>query len=224
MAIPPECPHGNYRIKTGGPYYRQVHPRNFQDGRVLPPAFILQETSCHLTLSLNDGARTTAQRCHLEYTQQGQRLSIAVARIDRPRTGRLRSNSYSRFSKRGYRRPCGRVIREADDQPATKGSSPVAQRGNKPERDGLPPGKTVEPHISPEWSIHKFHEIWHNESEPRRLHYKNPQKDHDRPCPGRRDTRRLRRPSQNSRGAGAEGMQACLRRTAQHPRTGRKTP
>ena len=81
MAIPPECPHGNDRIETDGPYYRQVHPRNFQDGRVLPSAFILQETSCHLTLSLNDGARTTAQRCHLEYTRQGRRLSIAVAEL-----------------------------------------------------------------------------------------------------------------------------------------------
>ena len=81
MATPPECPHGNDRIETGGPYYRQVHPRNFQDGRVLPPAFILQDTSCHLTLSLNDGARTTAERCHLEYTGQGQRLSAAVVEL-----------------------------------------------------------------------------------------------------------------------------------------------
>ena len=81
MATPPECPHGNDRIETGGPYYRQVHPRNFQDGRVLPPAFILQDTSCHFTLSLNDGARTTAERCYLEYTGQGQRLSAAVVEL-----------------------------------------------------------------------------------------------------------------------------------------------
>ena len=81
MATPPECPHGNARIETGGPYYRQVHPTNFQDGRVLPPAFILQDTSCHFTLSLNDGARTTAERCHLEYTRQGQRLSAAVVEL-----------------------------------------------------------------------------------------------------------------------------------------------
>lgn len=81
MATPPECPHGNDRIETGGPYYRQVHPRNFQDGRVLPPAFILQDTSCHFTLSLNDGARTTPERCYLEYTGQGQRLSAAVVEL-----------------------------------------------------------------------------------------------------------------------------------------------
>ena len=81
MAIPPECPHGNDRIETGGPCYRQIHPRNFQDGRVLPPAFILQDTSCHFTLSLNDGSRTTAERCHLEYTRQGQRLSAAVVEL-----------------------------------------------------------------------------------------------------------------------------------------------
>lgn len=81
MATPPDCPHGNERIDTDGPYYRQVHPRNFQDGRVLPPAFILQETSCHFTLSLNDGAHTTAERCHLEYTGQGQRLSAAVVQL-----------------------------------------------------------------------------------------------------------------------------------------------
>ena len=81
MAIPPECPHGNDRIETDGPYYRQVHPRNFQDGRVLPPAFILQDTSCHFTLSLNDGTRTTAERCHLECTRQGQRLSAAVVEL-----------------------------------------------------------------------------------------------------------------------------------------------
>ena len=81
MAVSPECPHGNDRIETDGPYYRQVHPRNFQDGRVLPPAFILQDTSCHFTLSLNDGARTTAERCHLEYTGQGQRLSAAVVEL-----------------------------------------------------------------------------------------------------------------------------------------------
>ena len=65
MATPPECPHGNDRIETGRPYYRQVHPRNFQDGRVLPPAFILQDISCHFTLSLNDGAapRQNAKFC-----------------------------------------------------------------------------------------------------------------------------------------------------------------
>ena len=81
MAIPPECPHGNNRIETDGPYYRQVHPTNFQEGRVLPPAFILQDTSCHLTLSLNDGARTTVERRHLQYTGQGQRLSAAVMEL-----------------------------------------------------------------------------------------------------------------------------------------------
>ena len=81
MAIPPRCPHGNDQLETDGPYYRQVHPRNFQDGRALPPAFILEDTSCHLTLSLNDAARTTPERCHQEYTSQGQRLSAAVLEL-----------------------------------------------------------------------------------------------------------------------------------------------
>ena len=38
--MPEECPHGNATITGGGPYYRQVHPNNFQDGRVLSPAFV----------------------------------------------------------------------------------------------------------------------------------------------------------------------------------------
>ena len=62
--MPEECPHQNPPIKAAGPYYRQVHPNNFQDGRALSPAFVLHDTECHLTLSLNDGSRTTAQRCH----------------------------------------------------------------------------------------------------------------------------------------------------------------
>ena len=81
MDIPPRCPHDNDQLETDGPYYRQVHPRNFQDGRALPPAFILQDTSCHLTLSLNDAARTTPERCHQEYTSQVQRLSVAVLEL-----------------------------------------------------------------------------------------------------------------------------------------------
>ncbi len=79
--MPEECPHGNTTITGGGPYYRQVHPNNFQDGRVLSPAFVLQDTGCHLTLSLNDGARTTAERCHREFTEKGVRLSAAVVSI-----------------------------------------------------------------------------------------------------------------------------------------------
>ena len=79
--MPEECPHGNATITGGGPYYRQVHPNNFQDGRVLSPAFVLQDTGCHLTLSLNDGARTTAERCHREFTEKGGRLSAAVVSI-----------------------------------------------------------------------------------------------------------------------------------------------
>ena len=79
--MPEECPHGNATITTGGPYYRQVHPNNFQDGRVLSPAFVLHDTGCHLTLSLNDGARTTAERCHREFIGNGGRLSAAEASI-----------------------------------------------------------------------------------------------------------------------------------------------
>ena len=67
--MPEECPHGNTTITGGGPYYRQVHPNNFQDGRVLSPAFVLQNTGCHLTLS------------HREFTAKGGRLSAAVVSI-----------------------------------------------------------------------------------------------------------------------------------------------
>ena len=117
MDIPPGCPHGNDQLETDGLYYRQVHPTNFQDGRALPPAFILQDTSCHLTLSLNDAARTTPERCHQEYTSQGRRLSAAVlelttqelggsfpvstnltgngTRVDHSRTGTLRNKLHS---------------------------------------------------------------------------------------------------------------------------------
>ena len=79
--MPEECPHGNATITGGGPYYRQVHPNNFQDGRVLSPAFVLHDTGCHLTLSLNDGARTTAECCHREFTEKGRQLSAAVVSI-----------------------------------------------------------------------------------------------------------------------------------------------
>ena len=75
------CPHDNPRVVAGGPYYRQVHPNNFQEGRALSSAFALQDTGCHLTMSLNDGARTTAERCYLEYTQNGERVSAAALAI-----------------------------------------------------------------------------------------------------------------------------------------------
>lgn len=81
MATPENCPHHNADVTGGGPYYRQVHPRNFQDGRALSPAFTLQDTDCHLSLSFNDGARTTAERCYQEYTSQAQRLSVAVMEL-----------------------------------------------------------------------------------------------------------------------------------------------
>ena len=71
MATPAQCSHDNRTITTGGPYYRQVHPNNFQDGRALSPAFVLQDTGCHFTLSFNDGARTTAERCHHSVDQDG---------------------------------------------------------------------------------------------------------------------------------------------------------
>ena len=79
--MPEECPHGNPTIRAGGPYYRQVHPNNFQDGRALSPDFVLQSLDCHLTLSLNDGARTTAERCYSEYTRGAERSSAAVLEI-----------------------------------------------------------------------------------------------------------------------------------------------
>ena len=79
--MPTVCPHDNPTVVAGGPYYRQVHPNNFQEGRALSPAFTLQDTVCHLTMSLNDGARTTVERCYLEYTQNGERVSAAVLAI-----------------------------------------------------------------------------------------------------------------------------------------------
>ena len=79
--MPSLCPHDLPVITTNGPYYRQVHPNNFQDGRALSPAFTLQDTGCHFCLSLNDGVRTTAARCYLEYTQSAERLSAAVVEI-----------------------------------------------------------------------------------------------------------------------------------------------
>ena len=41
----------------------------------------MQDTGCHLALSLNDGSRTTAERCHREYTQQGGRQSAEVMEV-----------------------------------------------------------------------------------------------------------------------------------------------
>ena len=83
MGTPAVCPHDNQPITTQGPYYRQVHPNYFQDGLALPRAFILQDTGCgsHYGLSLNDGIRTTARRCHREYTHNGGYSSAAVLAV-----------------------------------------------------------------------------------------------------------------------------------------------
>ena len=81
MAASEQSPHDHETVTTGGPYYRQVHPNNFQDGRALSPAFVLQDTGCHFTLSLKDGSRTTAARCHREYTQQDGRQAAAVLEV-----------------------------------------------------------------------------------------------------------------------------------------------
>ena len=81
MGPPTVCPHDNQAITTDGPYYRQVHPNNFQNGQALPGSFILKNTGCHYGLSLNDGACTTAVRCHREYTQNSGGLSAAVLEV-----------------------------------------------------------------------------------------------------------------------------------------------
>ena len=81
MATPAQCPHGIPAVTGTGPYYRQIHPANFQEGRALSPAFNLQDADCHYTLSLNDGARTTPARCHEEYTGKSQRMSAAVMEL-----------------------------------------------------------------------------------------------------------------------------------------------
>ena len=41
----------------------------------------MQDADCHYTLSLNDGARTTPERCHEEYTGRSQRMSAAVMEL-----------------------------------------------------------------------------------------------------------------------------------------------
>ena len=85
MGAPTDCPHDNQPITTHGPYFRQVHPDNFQDGLALPRSFILQDTGCgcHFGLSLNDGVRTTAERCHCEYIQNSGRPSAAVFEVSK---------------------------------------------------------------------------------------------------------------------------------------------
>ncbi len=77
----------------GEPYYRQVHPNNFQDGRAISPAFVLQDTGCHFTLSLNDGRRTTAERCYRDYAQHDDRLSAAALEVT---AGELAASSTDR--------------------------------------------------------------------------------------------------------------------------------
>ena len=83
MATPANCPHDNPTITGDGLYYRQVHPNHFQNGQALPGSFILNDTGCHFGLSLHDGTRTTAERCHREYTQNGRNLSAAVLQVSR---------------------------------------------------------------------------------------------------------------------------------------------
>ena len=69
---------GEKTYRVGDPNYRQVHPNDVRDGQTLSPAFVLQDTGCHFTLSLNDGSRTTAERRYREYTYQASRQSAAV--------------------------------------------------------------------------------------------------------------------------------------------------
>ena len=76
-----DCPHDRPVITTDGPYYRQVHPNDFQNGVALPVAFRVKDTGCHYGLSLHDGVRTTAQRCHREYTVNGGNKSAAVFEV-----------------------------------------------------------------------------------------------------------------------------------------------
>ena len=89
---------------------------------------------------------------------------------DPPRTGKLGSKIHSGLSQRGDRRPRRRLIRKAHEQATKTRRSPVTQRGSKPERAGLSPGKTVEPAASSSGSVHKFQEILHNDSELKRIH------------------------------------------------------
>ena len=81
MATPTVCPHDNQAITTTGPYYRQVHPNNFQNGLALPGSFVLKNTGCHYALSLHDGHRTTPARCFQEYTENNGHSSAAVVEV-----------------------------------------------------------------------------------------------------------------------------------------------
>ena len=116
--MPEECPHGNATITGGGPYYRQVHPNNFQDGRVLSPAFVLQDTGCHLTLSLNDGARTTAERSHREFTAKGGRLSAAVVSISTDELAESGAERVGGLTQRTDPSPRGCPVRPTTQQTA----------------------------------------------------------------------------------------------------------
>ena len=78
-----DCPHDRPVITTDGPYYRQVHPNDFQNGVALPAAFRVKDTGtgCHYGLSFHDSVRTTAQCCHREYTVDGGYKSAAVFEV-----------------------------------------------------------------------------------------------------------------------------------------------
>ena len=116
--MPKECPHGNTTITGGGPYYRQVHPNNFQDGRVLSPASVLQDTGCHLTLSLNARARTTAERSHREFTEKGGRLSAAVVSISTDELAEIGRRTGGGLTQRTDPRPRGCHVRPTTQQTA----------------------------------------------------------------------------------------------------------
>ena len=47
----------------------------------LEDIIVLQDTGCRFTLSLNDGRRTTAERCYRDYTQHDDRLSAAAPEV-----------------------------------------------------------------------------------------------------------------------------------------------
>lgn len=80
MAAPQDCPHDNPVITTRGPYYRQVHPNDFQNGVALPLSFNLKGTGpgCHFAFSLNDAVRTTPERCYREYTEAGLKSAATL--------------------------------------------------------------------------------------------------------------------------------------------------
>ena len=83
MATPADCPHDNPAITGDGPYYRQVHPNNFQNGRNLSAA-VLQVSRQEL---IDTGASLIVD------SPDGITFAHVDALYEKPMSNRLRSNA-----------------------------------------------------------------------------------------------------------------------------------